>query len=189
MPTFEVNCEQCGKPFKAKRARSQPKPRFCSAACYAKSGDMAKNSPFKAGRTGQRASRYHVYLGRVDGKPKYMPRSHWVWNQHHPDDPVQPGEHIHHIDHDKLNDEIANLQKLSAREHAELHAGEIVNYERSRRMRAYHAANPGKQRKGEPRICAVCGKEFYRPPSASQITCSYHCSGVWSARKRAERRE
>lgn len=184
MPTFEVNCEQCGKSFKAYRGPGREAPRFCSAGCYAESGSMAANSTFKAGRTGSRSSRARVYLGRVDGKPKYMQRSHWVWNQAHPDDPVQPGEHIHHIDHDKTNDDIANLQKLSATEHAELHAGEIVNYERSRRMRAYHAANPNAHRKGSPKVCPVCGSEFYRPPSASQVTCSYHCSGVWSARKR-----
>lgn len=187
MPRYEVECEQCGKSFTAYRGPDRGKPRFCSYDCYTKSGEMAKNSPFAVGRTGQRTSRHRVYLGRVDGKPKYMPRSHAVWNQHHPDDPVQPGDHVHHIDHDKLNDDPANLQKLTATEHAELHAGKIVNYERSRRMRAYHDANPGKHRKGKPSTCAVCGKEFYRPPSASQITCSYHCSGVWSASKRKQR--
>lgn len=184
MATYEVNCEQCGKTFKARRAKGTRPPRFCSMACYAANGGMAKNSPFKEGRTGKRTSRYRVYLGRIDGKPKYMPRSHWVWNQHHPDDPVQPGEHVHHVDHDKLNDDISNLQKLSAGNHAALHAREIVNHERSRRMRAYHAANPGKHRKGESRICPVCGSEFYRSPSASAVTCSYRCSGTWTAQRR-----
>lgn len=186
MPRYEVECEQCGTSFSAYRGPGLGKPRFCSHACYTASGEMAKNSPFETGRTGERTSRHRVYLGRVDGKPKYMQRSHWVWNQHHPDDPVQPGEHIHHIDHNKLNDDISNLRKLSATEHAEMHAREIEFNERSRRMRAYHAANPGKHRKGQPRICPICGNEFYRPPSASQVTCSYQCSGRWSARKRTQ---
>lgn len=187
MPKYEVECERCGKQFSAYRAPGRDKPRFCSYDCYFATGEMAKNSQFVPGYRGERTSRVKVYLGRVDGKPKYMQRSHWVWNQHHPDDPVQPGEHIHHIDRDKLNDEISNLQKLTATEHEKMHAGEIVNYERSRRMRAYHSANPGKQRKGEPRICPVCGGEFYRPPSASQVTCSYQCSGRWTAQRRKNR--
>ncbi len=49
--------------------------------------------------------------------------------------------------------------------------------ERSERMKAYHAANPGKQRRGAPRACPVCGVEFYRPPSAKGETCSYACMG------------
>lgn len=186
-------CAHCGKSFEVIRAIAD-RSRFCSRTCYWKSGGPAQNSPLAKGGSvfedRPRKSRPRVYLGRDDqGKPKYMQRSHWIWNQNHPDDPVQPGEHVHHIDHNGFNDDPTNLEKLSATDHAELHAGQIVNYERSRRMSAYHKANPGKYRKGTPKTCPICGNEFYRPPSASQITCSYQCSGKWSAQVRAKQRE
>jgi hypothetical protein len=46
-----------------------------------------------------------------------IPRSHVVWNEHHPDDKVQPGEHVHHINHVRDDDYHENLLKLSAAEH------------------------------------------------------------------------
>jgi len=46
-----------------------------------------------------------------------IPRSHYVWNSNYPENPVLPGEIIHHIDHDWQNDNIANLQKLKDKTH------------------------------------------------------------------------
>ena len=121
------------------------------------------------------------YLGRVDGKPAYMIRARWVWNQAHPSDPVGEGDHIHHIDLDPRNDDPANLAKYTAEEHAAVHAanGSLAGPPSalSKRMKAYHQANPGKARKGLPKPCPVCGVEFYRPPSAKAVTCSYECMG------------
>lgn len=108
-----------------------------------------------------------------------MTRSRWVWNEQHPNDPVGPDEHIHHLDGDRLNDTPTNLVKVSAREHRGLHShlpAERVS-RMSALMSAYHAANPGKQRTGSPKTCPVCGAEFYRPPSAKAITCSRQCMG------------
>lgn len=112
----------------------------------------------------------------VGGRVVHQLRSHYMWNLHHPDDPVMPGEHVHHIDHDSLNDHPDNLAKFAASDHARHHAALIPGEEQSRRMRAYFAANP-KPRKGSPRTCPVCGVEFYRPPSAKAQTCSYACMG------------
>lgn len=188
-PPVVKQCDHCGNDFTVKGAYAH-RVHFCSRACYWASGGPAKNSPFQEGHSGPRKNRAKVYVGRGDdGKPRYIPRSHWVWNQHHPNDPVQPGEHVHHIDLNKLNDDPTNLQKMSVSDHLSHHASLTQFEERSRRMRAYHAANPGKHRKGQPHICPVCGNEFYRPPSAPQVTCSYVCSGKWSAQCRKEQRE
>lgn len=51
----------------------------------------------------------------------YIHRSHLVWNGAHPEDPVKPGEVIHHIDGDSLRDEPDNLEKWTQREHARHH--------------------------------------------------------------------
>ena len=50
-----------------------------------------------------------------------IPRSHVVWNEHHPNDRVQPGEHVHHMNHVRDDDYIENLQKLDASEHLSYH--------------------------------------------------------------------
>jgi hypothetical protein len=45
-----------------------------------------------------------------------------IWNASHPEDIIKPGEVIHHIDEDPLNDDISNLQKITFGEHKRLHA-------------------------------------------------------------------
>ncbi len=55
------------------------------------------------------------YKKTVNGKR--IPRSHYVWNMNHPDNPVMPGEIIHHIDHNHQNDDIVNLAKLPDSKH------------------------------------------------------------------------
>lgn len=53
-----------------------------------------------------------------------VPRSHYVWNLAHPQNPVRPGEVIHHRDRVRDNDVITNLDKLTRREHEKLHISE-----------------------------------------------------------------
>jgi hypothetical protein len=49
-------------------------------------------------------------------------RSHLVWDLAHPDDPVLPGQVIHHLDENSLNDVPENLRKyVSQSEHAHEH--------------------------------------------------------------------
>jgi hypothetical protein len=69
-------------------------------------------------------------------------RYHAVWNAAHPDDPVKPGEAIHHIDGDVENDVIENLQKMSQSEHKTLHSR--VGTEA---LRKWQKENPEKARK------------------------------------------
>jgi hypothetical protein len=60
-------------------------------------------------------------------KRGYILRYHHVWNVAHPDDPVLPGEVIHHLDGDSLNDSIENLEKLPGQgQHWSRHAKEIA---------------------------------------------------------------
>lgn len=49
-------------------------------------------------------------------------RSHLVWNGANPNDPVQPGEHVHHINHVRDDDRPENLHKLSPFDHLSYHA-------------------------------------------------------------------
>jgi hypothetical protein len=55
--------------------------------------------------------------------------SHIVWNYYNPDNKWEKGYAIHHIDEDKLNDNISNLQKMVRGEHQRYHhLGEKCNF-------------------------------------------------------------
>lgn len=47
---------------------------------------------------------------------------------------LRPGEHVHHIDHNKTNNAAENLQVLSASEHANLHTKDRENGKRLKQM-------------------------------------------------------
>lgn len=152
MPDHRGKCQHCGEHFTVYWRPSLPRPRFCSYACYWASGGPAKNAPNyqrKQVRGEVPGGRKQVYLGRdAEGERRIVSRSHYVWDQENPDDLVMPGEHIHHLDGDKSNDAVENLQKMQASEHLSYHARQITSEERSRRMQVYHDANPGIQCKG-----------------------------------------
>jgi len=51
-----------------------------------------------------------------------MSLAQYIWNKHHPEDPVKEDENIHHFDFNPLNDKIGNLRKMKKVDHAKLHA-------------------------------------------------------------------
>jgi hypothetical protein len=44
----------------------------------------------------------------------YIARSHYVWNVAHPDDPVRPGQTVHHVNGDSLDDRPNNLERCES---------------------------------------------------------------------------
>lgn len=74
----------------------------------------------------QRAKRNRPYIrnGRyfITINGKLIRRSHFVWGKYHPEDPIKKGEVIHHINEDKLDDRIFNLQKMSNYAHRQIHS-------------------------------------------------------------------
>ena len=58
----------------------------------------------------------------VDGKPHRIRLHTYVWEKHN--GPVPEGYDIHHIDHDKSNNDIENLVAIPESEHRKLHMDE-----------------------------------------------------------------
>ncbi len=56
---------------------------------------------------------------KVAAPNRWRLRAHVVWESNH--GPIPKGVDIHHIDGDKLNDSITNLQAVSRAEHLDLH--------------------------------------------------------------------
>lgn len=123
-----------------------------------------------------------------------------VWA--HYNGPIPDGYAIHHIDEDKSNNCIENLQLISRSEHATLHGNEraATNYEwmyqnirekaapkavewhKSEVGRKWHSEH-GKEvlRNLQPRkrICEECGKEYTTKKMSISRFCSNGCKSKW----------
>lgn len=124
--------------------------------------------PLWSGGEWESQGRFRVLVPRDErhlhptcGEHGYMLRYHYVWNTHHPADPVQRGEVVHHIDHDSRNDDISNLEKMPDQSP---HAAHHFRQPRRPLSDAHREAIAAAHRKEyEPRDCERCGKALTRP--------------------------
>ena len=80
-----------------------------------------------------------VQIKCADGKFRY--RARVVWQE--ANGPIPPGHHIHHINHDRLDDRLENLQIITASDHGHQH---VPPGEAGKRLSASgHAARYGKK--------------------------------------------
>lgn len=70
---------------------------------------------------------------------------------------LEKGECVHHIDRDRTNNNIENLQLMTQSEHMTLHKREDAGFEE------------------EDRSCGFCGVTFTTSKRSSQVFCSAHC--------------
>ena len=94
-------------------------------------------------------------------------------------------EHVHHIDGDYTNNDLSNLEVLSASVHAKLHhpANPIPRHERP--ARKIYMAEYNKFHRKERSICGWCKVEFLKDKYWKNTTCSPSC-GVklyWSIKR------
>ena len=90
--------------------------------------------------------------------------------------PIPPGVHIHHIDGDKANNRLDNLQPLDGPEHMRLHKSEPTgaaaeDSEQRSRRRQQEWAN----RKPRKLSCAECGTQFESTGVRARF-CSRSCN-------------
>ena len=125
---------------------------------------------------------------------------------------IPKGYEIHHIDHNKDNNEIDNLQMLTRKEHNKIHKNEMGVEERERRRKnleenarpraiEWHKSDEGKEwhKKHYEQMknvlykkykfnCLFCGKEFESTQKNSKY-CSISCKGKYIRKKHKEERE
>ena len=78
---------------------------------------------------------------------------------------IPEGYEIHHIDLDKTNNDISNLQCLSKEEHAALHSQKALK---------------------QTFVCKNCGKSFKSIFNGNNCFCSKHCRETWYRSKNTE---
>lgn len=118
---------------------------------------------------GEKRKRLHVYM----------------WEKHN--GKIPDGYDVHHKDHDKMNNEINNLELLTRSEHLRKHALEMTD-ERRQHLRdhvakirpltkKWHASEEGKRWHSEN------GKNVWKNRDYAEYTCS-HCGKVFETKNR-----
>lgn len=74
-----------------------------------------------------RKDRFHVKLKFPDGSEKIKPRYIYVWLKHNPSFiDIPKGYVIHHLDHNKINDDPSNLVVMQKYHHIAYHFKSII---------------------------------------------------------------
>lgn len=124
----------------------------------------------------------------------------YIWEQYNGEIPKD--YEIHHIDHNKDNNDISNLEMLTKEEHKKRHNEEIsdnvkekyrINLEKNARPKAieWHKSNKGKEwhkeqykislgnQKPKKFICDYCGKEYETLDKGINRFCSNNCKSAY----------
>lgn len=118
-----------------------------------------------------------------------------VWQYYHGD--IPEGDYdVHHIDQNPANNDISNLQLLTGKEHAELHAAQLraPNKECPVCGKIFHPSDYTQRFCSRPcvmefrkqkteKICPVCGKKFFG--HSKRVFCSNSCSAHFRSMNKA----
>lgn len=161
---------------------------------------MAEKYQFFDGRKFTRDEKTGYYLCSTNDSTGSRKRMHvYVWEYYN--GLVPDGYHIHHIDGDKSNNTIENLQLLSATEHEKLHGGMWDDERRklarkniekaSTEAKKWHGSEAGHEwhknhyEKMKQKLhqvhnfsCLMCGKEFQSTQTASKFCCN-NCKSAY----------
>lgn len=145
---------------------------------------------------------YYLSTRKINGKRK---RLHiYMWEKYNGE--VPKGFHIHHKDENKSNNEINNLEMLSASEHEKLHgsawseerkeqarknlienaipkASEWHKSKEGREWHKQHGKDAWEKRESFIKICENCGKEYKTRHLGNSKYCSNACKA--SARRKS----
>jgi len=142
---------------------------------------------------------YYLSTTNVNGKRKRLHR--YVWECNYGE--IPKGYYIHHIDENKGNNSIENLELIKAGRHSKLHSTELatdefkkkrkknikenalpkaIEWHKSEEGRAWHREHYKKglgQMEKETFQCDYCGKEFQSISMGRNRFCSNKCKSAW----------
>lgn len=115
----EYTCDYCGREFKRRPTNISPTSKhiFCSRECTNK-GLKRKVGPDNPNWKGIIYSDTYPKI-RINGSYKRM---HRVVMEEHLGRPLSPEEHVHHINGDKTDNRLENLQVVTNSQHRKVHA-------------------------------------------------------------------
>lgn len=152
-------CQQCGSPFSKRSSEAYwqfEERRFCSRACADKGRRTTRlpNSEFKARYRqkklpdGSRILEHRWVMEQVLGRK------------------LRSDEHVHHINHDRLDNRPENLEVVSPAEHGLRHTVHPIS-----------------------KPCVICGKEFtpHKTKRVRAQTCGFECKRALLSLRNRER--
>lgn len=152
-------CENCGEKYKKRPSEAYwqfEQRRFCGKRCAGKYlNPRIPNSEFKA-----RYRKIKVGGGRV------VLEHRWIMEQHL-GRPLESWEQVHHINHNRLDNRVENLEVVSSEEHSKRHTFLPVSKE-----------------------CVICGALFipHKTKRRRAQTCSSTCKSKLQRLRNEERR-
>lgn len=168
---------------------------------YRENGDLAIVNGYKFRR--DKKTGYYLSTKPIGERRK---RLHiYVWESINGD--IPQGYDVHHIDHDKSNNEINNLMLVTRSQHRKIHASEMTDEQRNNMKinlignaipasKAWHKSSEGlewhKQHYEEMknklytkaiRVCEFCGKEYETIINGANRFCSNNCKSAYRRKK------
>ena len=126
----------------------------------------------------------------------------YVWEYYNGE--IPEGYHVHHIDHDKSNNDISNLELVEGKKHVTMHSTEralieyealVENLDNNARPKAieWHGSSEGREWHKEQyekylgkwikrkviKKCEQCGSEFETIDNGKSKFCSNKCKAKW----------
>lgn len=144
VPRIKLNCLNCNKEIEVKQSRIDAgRGKYCSRACHANANLVPNGVRFEKGHKTWNKNKPHLairgenhyrwqggYWIANDGYKmievkrlgkRYRIPEHRLIVETHLGRTLEEWEDVHHIDHNKLNNDINNLMVLSKSDHTKLH--------------------------------------------------------------------
>ena len=146
--------------------------------------DLRDNYYLSSTNIGNRRKRLHIY----------------IWEKYNGE--IPKGYDIHHIDHNKDNNEINNLKMILKREHSILHSKELTEEQKAKKIKninekarpkaiEWHKSKKAKKfhkeqykislgkMKPQKNTCENCGKDYYSIYNGRNKFCSNKCKSAY----------
>lgn len=151
---------------------------------------------------------YYLGASKIDGKRHRLHR--YIWEYYNGE--IPEGYDIHHIDHNKDNNELKNLELISRSKHSKLHNKELTEEQKQKRKEnminnvipkaiEWHKSAEAKQfhrkqylkslaiREKEKYICENCGMEYEAYKNRKNKFCSNKCKSAWRRKNNVDNEE
>lgn len=145
-------CPDCGKTVSILKSREKYSEKsFCDSLCM--TSYYRKNPPYKADGWWMENGYKVIYVGKGKGVKEHI----LVMERHLGRKIDRKKEVVHHINGNKVDNRIENLQVMNRNAHTSLHRAEST-------------------KSGWMKVCPACGNEFYVTNCRARLkTCSMRC--------------